>query len=133
VPSWDFPFRRIGAQNISENIPMQYMLLVYRDETKPDQPEGCHGLAERLDDEGTLVAGGILHPTSCATSVRLREGKRLVTDGPFAETREQLAGYIIVHAENLDDAIVIAAQHPVALDGTIEVRPIYFVPQVTVR
>jgi hypothetical protein len=103
---------------------MNYMLLVYRDEhSKLNMPEGCDGLADRLNASGHLLAGGILETTSTSTSVRLREGKRLVTDGPFAETREQLAGYMLIQAKDLDEAISIAAQHPIAQVGTIEVRP----------
>ena len=70
------------------------------------------------------MAANPLHPTSMATSVRVREGKRLVTDGPFAETREQLGGYFLIDAKNLDEAIAIAAQIPMARKGTVEVRPV---------
>jgi hypothetical protein len=113
---------------------MNYMLLVYSQE-KPIEADQvlskeCAGLAETLDNSGKMVAAGILHPTTCATSVRVREGRWLVTDGPFAETREQLAGYIIIDAENLDDAISIAAQHPVAGWGTVEVRPLWKIPSL---
>ncbi len=112
---------------------MNYMLLVYMEENPLEVPEGCGTMVDRLAEEGNFVAGGILQPTTTATSVRRREGKRLVTDGPFAETREQLAGYMIVEADNLDEAIAIAAEHPVAEVGTIEVRPLFYVPKPVVR
>ena len=70
------------------------------------------------------LAAAPLHPTSTATSVRMRDGKRLVTDGPFAETREQIGGYFLIEAGNLDEAIAIAARIPSARMGTIEVRPL---------
>ena len=73
---------------------------------------------------GNYLAGAQLHPTSSATSVRIRDGKRLVTDGPFAETREQLGGYYLIEAKDLDEAIGIAARIPSARFGTIEVRPV---------
>ena len=69
-----------------------------------------------------------MHPTSTATSVRIRDGKRLVTDGPFAETREHLGGYFLVNAKDLDEAIAIAARIPGARWGTIEVRPVIDLP-----
>ncbi len=111
------------------------MLLVYVDENSPARiadhtAKGCDGLAERLMENGQYVSGGILHPTCTATSVQLRDGQRLVTDGPFAETREQLAGYLLVAAEDLDEAISIASQHPVAKIGTIEIRPVKEIPSL---
>lgn len=112
---------------------MNYMLLIYADETLRQQmseagQRGCDGLAERLIADGRFVAGGILHPTCMATSLKIREGKRLVTDGPFAETREQLAGYLLVRANDLDEALAIASEHPVAKYGTVEVRPLLEMP-----
>jgi hypothetical protein len=81
-------------------------------------------LARQLDAQGQYLAAAPLHPTLTATSVRVRDGKRLVTDGPFAETREQLGGFYLVEARDLDDAIAIAARIPVSHVGTIEVRPV---------
>ncbi len=117
---------------------MNYMLLIYDDERgMVGTREGaefdeccdlCDGLVDRVKANGQYVAAGILQPTSTATSVRLRGGERIVTDGPFAETREQLAGFMQIQAENLDEALAIAAQHPVAKTGTVEVRPLMYVP-----
>jgi hypothetical protein len=81
-----------------------------------------------LNASGQYVAAGPLHPVSTATSVRVREGKRLVTDGPFAETREQLGGFYIVDAKDLDEAMAIAEKIPPAKYGTIEVRPLMEIP-----
>ncbi len=81
-------------------------------------------MAQQLHANGQYLAANPLHPVATATCIRMREGRRLVTDGPFAETREQLGGYFLVEAANLDQAIEIAARLPVACEGTIEVRPI---------
>lgn len=109
---------------------MQYMLLVYLDENAMDQTEReqCYKeslqLTQDLDSSGHYLAAAPLHPTSTATSIRVRDGKRLVTDGPFAETREQLGGYYLVDAKDLDEAMSIAARIPGARRGTIEIRPV---------
>ena len=109
---------------------MNYMLLIYQEGEPVQAPpiEGVPGCAmaivDRLTETGQYVAAGVLQPVVSATSVQLRQGRRLVTDGPFAETREQLAGYLIIEANHLDEAIAIAAQHPVAATGTIEIRPV---------
>jgi hypothetical protein len=81
-------------------------------------------LTHELDAQGKYVIAAPLHPTSTATSVRMRDGKRLVTDGPFAETREHLGGFYVIDAKDLDEAISIASRHPGARVGTVEVRPI---------
>jgi hypothetical protein len=113
---------------------MQYMLLVYLDENVLDETERdqCYResteLTHELNTSGHYLAAAPLHPTSTATSVRVRDGKRLVTDGPFAETREQLGGYFLIDAENLDEAIAIAGRIPAARTGTIEVRPVIELP-----
>src|SRR5204863_398887 len=109
---------------------MKYMLLVYLDEHALSEAERQHcyvesaQLAQDLNSSGHFLAAGPLHPTSTATSVRVREGKRLVIDGPFAETREQLGGYYLIEAKDLDEAIGIAERIPGALFGTIEIRPV---------
>ena len=109
---------------------MRYMLLIYGDEQALSEAErnDCYResaeLAHQIHAAGQYRAAAPLHPTSTATSVRVREGKRLVTDGPFAETREQLGGYFLIDAKNLDDAIAVAARIPMARRGTVEVRPV---------
>lgn len=109
---------------------MKYMLLVYLEEGALSETEREHcyvesaQLARDLSDKGKYLSAGPLHPVSMATSVRVRNGKRLVTDGPFAETREQLGGYYLVVADDLDEAMRIAERVPVAKVGTIEIRPV---------
>ena len=113
---------------------MKYMLLVYLDEQVLTESEREHcyvesaQLAQNLKSSGNYLSAGPLHPTPTATSVRMRDGKRLVTDGPFAETREQLGGYYLIEAANLDEAIGIAERIPVAHVGTIEIRPLIEIP-----
>lgn len=112
---------------------MKYMLLIYHNEQEWDglteqQRQEAYGeyrqLRDQLQKSGQFVTGSQLQPASSATSVRLRGGKRLLTDGPFAETREQLGGYFLIEARNLDEAVDIAARVPGARNGTIEVRPL---------
>ena len=109
---------------------MKYMLLVYLDEQamSESEREQCYGesaqLARELDASGQYLAANPLHPTSTATSVRVRDGKPYVTDGPFAETREQLGGYFLIDAKDLDEAIAIAVRIPAGRVGTIEIRPV---------
>ncbi|HEV1287792.1 MAG TPA: YciI family protein [Bryobacteraceae bacterium] len=109
---------------------MQYMLLVYLDEQALNETEReqCYvestELTHELNATGNYLAAAPLHPTSTATSVRVRDGKRMITDGPFAETREQLGGYYLVEARDLDEALGIAARIPGARFGTVEVRPV---------
>jgi hypothetical protein len=109
---------------------MKYMLLIYFDEQALSETERevCYvestQLAHEIKSSGQYLAANPLHPTSMATSVRVRNGKQLVTDGPFAETREQLGGYFLINAKNLDEAIAIAARIPMARKGTVEVRPV---------
>jgi hypothetical protein len=109
---------------------MKYMLLVYLDEQilSEAEREQCYvksaQLAQEIDSNGQYLHASPLHPTSTATSIRVREGKRIVTDGPFAETREQLGGYYLIDAANLDEAMGIAERIPVARWGTIEIRPV---------
>jgi hypothetical protein len=109
---------------------MKYMLLVYLDEQAMSETEREHcfvesaQLAQELNSSGQYLDASPLHPVATATSVRVRDGKRLVTDGPFAETREQLGGYYLIEARNLDEAIGIAERIPPARLGTIEIRPL---------
>jgi len=117
-----------------ENCKMKYMLLVYLDEQalSETEREKCYvesaQLAQQIKSSGHYLAAGPLHPTAKATSLRVRDNKRLITDGPFAETREQLGGYYLIEAENLDEAINIAERIPVAKVGTIEIRPVLEIP-----
>ena len=109
---------------------MKYMLLVYLDEQALSDAEREHcyvesaQLAQDLSASGNHRDASPLHPVATATSVQVRDGKRVVTDGPFAETREQLGGYYVVEARDLDEAIGIAERIPPARFGTIEIRPI---------
>ncbi|PYP49328.1 MAG: hypothetical protein DMD45_14990 [Gemmatimonadetes bacterium] len=109
---------------------MRYMLLIYLDEQALSEAErqSCYRestqLAHELAVAGQYVAASPLEPTSTATSVRVRQGKRVVTDGPFAETKEQLGGYFMIDASDLEEAIAIAARIPMARRGTVEVRPV---------
>jgi hypothetical protein len=109
---------------------MKYMLLIYEDEHALDEAERehCYGkstqLVHELSSSGQYLAAAPLQPTSTAVSVRVRDDKRFVTDGPFAETREQLGGYYLVDARDLEEAIGIAARIPGARRGTVEVRPL---------
>lgn len=109
---------------------MKYLLLIYMDENamSDTEREHCYGestqLAQALHAKGQFVASAPLHPVATATSVRVRDGKSLITDGPFAETREQLGGFFLVNAQDLDEAIAIATQIPGARVGTVEIRPV---------
>ena len=111
---------------------MKYLLLIYFDEAwdklslseRQQIFSGQTQLSEQLRTSGQYLGGHPLHPTSSATSVRVRDGKRLLTDGPFAETREQLGGYMLIDVKDLDEAIAIAARGPVARVGTVEIRPV---------
>jgi hypothetical protein len=112
---------------------MKYMLLIYHDE------KGWEGITEAerlqiygeyrklrgdLESRGQFLSGSELQPVTTATSVRIRDGKQLITDGPFAETHEQLGGYFLIEAANLDEATSIAARIPSAQTGTVEIRPL---------
>jgi hypothetical protein len=117
-----------------EEMSMKYMMLIYLDEKALDDVtrDKCYvdsaAYAHALHAQGKFLDAAPLHPTATATSIRIREGKPLVTDGPFAETREQLGGFFLVDAENLDEAIRIAAQIPAGRYGTVEIRPVLEVP-----
>jgi hypothetical protein len=116
-----------------ETHDVKYMLLICRDEPSWDKLSPAERqkiyadtkeLAEELTSRGQYLGGFPLHPSSSATSVRVRDGKRLVTDGPFAETREQLGGYMIVDVKDLDAAIAVAGRIPLARTSTVEIRPV---------
>jgi len=128
--------RRNGESTISgkrKENQMKYMLLIYHDEQSWNAVSETERqqiyleyrqLRAELQSRGQFVTGSQLQPVTTATAVRVRDGKELVTDGPFAETHEQLGGYFLIEADNLDDATSIAARIPSARTGTIEVRPL---------
>ena len=105
---------------------MKYLCLVYMEKDKlhavPDSE--CLACGNGFRDSGLLVAAEALQPVETATTVRVRNGKATITDGPFAETKEQLAGFYLVEARDLDEALQIAAKIPPAREGSIEVRPV---------
>lgn len=112
---------------------MKYMLLIYHEEQawgglSEQERQNIYAEYRKFSEDiaatGNYVAGSELHPVSMATSVRIRDGELLSTDGPFAETKEQLGGYYLIEAGNLDEAIAIAARIPSARVGTVEVRPV---------
>ncbi len=113
---------------------MKYMLLIYMSENAMNETEReqCYKdstqLAHDLKANEQYLSANPLQSVAMATSVRVREGKRLVTDGPFAETREQLGGYFLIDAEDLDAAIDIAGKIPAARKGTVEIRPVIEIP-----
>jgi hypothetical protein len=113
---------------------MRYILLIYTDEVedaKRTEAEGEANMAayyaftSEVQERGVYKGGDALHPTSAATSVRVRDGKTMVTDGPFAETKEQLGGFYMLDCKDLDEAIELAAKIPGAKDGSIEIRPVW--------
>ncbi|MBJ6763007.1 YciI family protein [Myxococcaceae bacterium JPH2] len=112
---------------------MKYLLMIYENEKgwmelppkEADQLLAEYGaFTASLKNSGNYIAGHGLQPTATATTVRIRDGKRLTTDGPFAETREQLGGFYLVDAKNIDEAVAIASRIPGARAGSIEVRPV---------
>lgn len=109
---------------------MKYMLLIYSDENAwtQNELESCYTesiqLTQELNEKGQYLGAAPLHSVAMATSVRVRDGKKLVTDGPFAETHEQLGGYFLIDGKDLDEAIAIAERIPSARKGTVEIRPI---------
>lgn len=115
---------------------MKYMLLIYMadDAMNDAERESCYKestqLAADLHASGKFLSCNPLQPTTTATSVRIRDGKQLITDGPFAETREHLGGYFLIEAANLDEAIRVAARIPGARKGTVEVRPVLEIPNL---
>ena len=109
---------------------MKYILLIYGDERALSEAErqACYTestrLAHDLHSSGQYLAANPLQPTATATTVRVRNGKAVVTDGPFAETKEQLGGYFLIDADDIEQAVGIAARIPMARKGTIEIRPV---------
>jgi hypothetical protein len=109
---------------------MQYLLLIYANgaaaasEADGKLMDDYRAFTQSIIEDGQFKAGDALQPASTATTVRLRNGKVLTTDGPFAETHEQLGGYYLIEAKNLDEAVAVAARVPSARFGSIEVRPI---------
>lgn len=112
---------------------MKYLCMVYYDENIINNMTAnewkslnaeCEACGETLRNTGKMVGGNALHPISSATSLRIRDGKPLITDGPFAETKEQLAGFYLLDARDLNEAIQLASKIPPARIGTIEIRPI---------
>jgi hypothetical protein len=123
----------LGRSILETEGAVKYMLLICKDEQAWDRLsvserqqiyEETAKLTQELTSRGQYLSSSPLHPSSSATSVRVRDGKRLVTDGPFAETREQLGGYILIDVKDLDEAIAIAARVPLARTSTVEVRPV---------
>lgn len=113
---------------------MRYLLLIYTSETEdanrtPAEQEANMGaynaFTNEIREKGLMLGGEALHPTTEATTVRVRSGKTTTTDGPFAETKEQLGGFYMLECENLDQAIEYAAKIPGAADGSIEIRPVW--------
>ncbi len=109
---------------------MKYLCLVYFDEKKlhavPESPEDeeCHAYDQELRERGYVIASEALAPVETATTVRVNDGQTSVTDGPFAETKEQLGGFYMIEARDLNEAIQVAARIPAARIGCVEVRPI---------
>ena len=113
---------------------MQYLLMICTDEAVDESLseaqmmellEDYGAFGAELESSGALLGGNRLRPISTATSVQVREGQTMVTDGPFAETKEQMGGYYIIEAKDLDEALSWAAKVPSAADGTVEVRPVW--------
>ncbi len=118
---------------------MQYLLLIYRDETvdqKRDEAgmqelmESYFAFTQEITESGHNKGAAALQDTQTATTVRVRDGKTVASDGPFAETKEQLGGYYLIEAADLDDAIRVAAKVPHATSGTIEIRPVVELPEM---
>jgi hypothetical protein len=130
--------RVVRQKGESEEIQMQYLLLIYSEEKRiaalPQDELGklmneFNAFTKSITDSGNMKGNNRLQPTASATTVRVREGKTLMTHGPFAETREQLGGYYLIEAKDLDEATAIAARIPGARHGSIEVRPVFAMPR----
>jgi hypothetical protein len=123
-----------AIQPINRSFEMQYLLMIYQNEAEYAKNDAATtqkmlqeygAFTQAIIQSGNFKAADRLQPTSTATTVRVRDGKTLTTDGPFAETREQLGGYYLVEAKDLDEALAIAARIPSARIGSIEVRPVW--------
>jgi hypothetical protein len=125
---------RSAVRHTHGDMQMKYLLLIYGDEQAWTEAERtqCYSdstkLAHQLQSKGQFLATAPLQPVATATTVKVRDGKRFVTDGPFAETREQLGGYFLVDAKNLDEALDIAGRIPGARKGAVEIRPVLEIP-----
>jgi len=128
-----------NRQNRGMEKPVKYMLLIYgpEDAWTEQERKDCYvestQLTHELHAKGQYLGASPLHPVATATSVRIRDGKRLVTDGPFAETNEQLGGFFLIEAKDLDEALAVAARVPGARKGTVEVRPVLELPNLPQR
>lgn len=115
---------------------MKYMLLIYGSEScwTEDERRECMiesmAISEELEKQGKWIASSPLHSVTTATCVRVRDDRKQITDGPFAETTEQLGGYYIIDVDHLDEAIAIAARLPPAKKGTVEIRPLFPLPEL---
>ncbi|WP_134111227.1 YciI family protein [Kribbella pratensis] len=104
---------------------MKYLLMICGDPSGTEYAtDGCGGWSEEMEARGVVAGGAGLHPPHEATTVRLRDDELLLTDGPFAETKEQIGGFVLIDCADLDEAIEIASKHPAAGYGTIEIRPV---------
>jgi hypothetical protein len=104
---------------------MRYLMLVYVDEAADGGPDEVKPWVTEMEGRGVRQFGSRLRPVSDATTVRVRDGEVLLSDGPFAETKEQIGGFDILECKDLDEALEVAAKHPGAEGGTIEVRPLW--------
>jgi len=111
---------------------VRYLLLIYNTESPTTEPQASpettatyNAFTRDLQERGILEAGEALHPTSAATTVRVRDGETIATDGPFAETKEALGGFYLLKARDLDEAIELAARIPASRTGSVEIRPIW--------
>jgi hypothetical protein len=124
----------VGRRKTRRRNAMKYILLIYTDEKAwtESEREKCFAestqITHELHAKKQYLGAAPLHPVDTATSVRVRDGRRFVTDGPFAETHEQLGGFFLIEAANLDEAIAVAARIPGARKGTVEVRPVLDLP-----
>lgn len=108
---------------------MKYLLMICGDESAEEYADaGCGGWTEEMEARGVIAGGAGLRPPHEATTVRVRNQELLLTDGPFAETKEQIGGFVLINCADLDEAIEIAAKHPAAGYGTIEIRPVLEFP-----